>query len=164
VVIATVFLTIIAMAGGFVLGERQRNDDRTVGGGTSPADQATESPASVFTPPGPFCPDETRATAGRVGLTSEFWQVLKIYTDSSTYWICQDAKGALVYQSRTGGIGTPLVEGKNGLFLQGVRRIGKDSYEVTDQKGNQFVITPDLFELRFADDRRPQRNKARLAG
>jgi hypothetical protein len=169
VVIATVFLTIMAMVGGFLLGERQRDEQRADGGGASPASQ-TESPAPAFTPPGDFCPQETLDTARKVGLDGDLWQVLKIYTDNdSTYWICTDSKGALFYQSKTGGIDAKLVEGDNGLFLPGVRKVGTDTYEVYDQKGNRFVITPSLFELTFAKvegkpQRKPQRNEARRAG
>jgi hypothetical protein len=158
------------LAGGFVLGERQRDKDRANGGGSPTTDTRTESPAPGFTPPGPFCPDETRATAEKIGLSGELWQILKIYTDNdSTYWICTDAQGTLFYQGKTGGIDAPLVEGKNGLFLQGVRRVGTDTYEVYDQRGNRFMVTPDLFELTFAKvegkpQRKPQRNQARRTG
>lgn len=165
VVIATVFLTLLAVAGGFLLNEHQRGEKQADGGGALPADQVTASPSPPFEPPGPFCPEEMRDTAAQVGFSSELWQVLKIYTDNdSTYWICQDVAGTLFYQSKTGGIDAPLVEGKNGLFLPNVIRTGDDAYEVEDQKGNQFVVTRDRFELNFADDRKSQRNSARPAG
>jgi hypothetical protein len=166
VVIATVFLTIMAMTGGFVLGERQRDAQRANGGDQVSGDQQTQSPPSpAFTPPGPFCPRETRDTAEKLRLSGELWQVLKIYTDNgSTYWICTDARGTLYYQGKTGGIDAKLVEGKNGLFLQGVRKVGTDTYEAYDQKGNRFMITPDLFELTFANGDKTQRNNARRAG
>jgi hypothetical protein len=166
VVIATVFLTIMAMTGGFVLGERQRDAQRANGGDQVSGDQQTQSPpTTAFTPPGPFCPRETRDTAAKLRLSGELWQVLKIYTDNgSTYWICTDARGTLYYQGKTGGIDAKLVEGKNGLFLQGVRRVGTDTYEAYDQKGNRFMITPDLFELTFANGDKTQRNNARRAG
>jgi hypothetical protein len=165
VVIATVFLTILAGTGGFLLHQHQRDQQQADGGGGQPVDQVTESAAPAFQPPGPFCPDEMRDTAAGAGFNSELWQVLKIYTDNdSTYWICQDVAGQLFYQSKTGGIDAPLVEGKNGLFLPNVIRTGDDAYEVEDQKGNRFVVTGDQFELHFADGRKTQRNSARTAG
>nr|WP_221381145.1 hypothetical protein [Actinoplanes polyasparticus] len=160
----------MAMTGGFVLGERQRDVQRANGGGQISGDQQSPSPSPAFTPPGDFCPEETLDTARKVGLDGDLWQVLKIYTDNdSTYWICTDAKGALYYQGKTGGIDAKLVEGDNGLFLKNVRKVGTDTYEVYDQRGNRFVITPSLFELTFAKvegkpQRKPQRNAARRAG
>ncbi|WP_133872720.1 hypothetical protein [Paractinoplanes brasiliensis] len=148
VVIATVFLTIIAMTGGFVLGERQRGNDRSTGGGVAtlgPSDETSASPA--FDPPGDWCPQETRLTSERTGGTSELWQVLKIYASDDVYWICQDRDGGLYYQGKTGGRDAPLIEGENGLFLTGVVRVGEDSYRVEDQKGNIFEVSTKRFRL-----------------
>ncbi|MCO8277835.1 hypothetical protein M1L60_45420 [Actinoplanes sp. TRM 88003] len=151
----------MAMVGGYVLAERQRAN----GDGATNVGSQSESPAPAFTPPGPFCPDQTEITARKLGFSGDLWQVLKIYTDNdSTYWICQDVAGKLFYQSKTGGIDAELVEGRNGLFLKDVRRIGTDTYEVFDQNENRFVITPSLFELTFAKTGKTQRNEARLAG
>ncbi len=163
-VIATVFLTILGGTGGFLL-SRYQSGNRQVGSGALPSETVTEPTKPPFEPPGPFCPEQTRATARKVGINSDLWQVLKIYTDNdSTYWICTDVNGLFYYQSKTGGIDAPLIEGKNGLFLQNVSRTGDDAYEVVDQKGNRFVITSDEFELHFEASGKVQRNSARTAG
>jgi hypothetical protein len=161
VVIATVFLTIIAMAGGYVLGERQRNDDRASGGGVLPSEQPGQ-PTAAFTPPGPWCPDPTRDKAERTGHSSELWEVLKIqFNGDNLIWICQDRTGGLYYQSFTGDEGEPLVEGKNGLFLADVRAIGPDRYQAFDKYRNEFVISPDEFTLDYVDEaKKDQINKA----
>lgn len=147
-VIATVFLTIIAMTGGFVLGERQRNDDRSSGGGVATLAPSLEtSAAAPLEPPGDWCPQETRLTSQRTGGTPELWQVLKIYASDDVYWICQDREGRLYYQGKTGGRDAPLVEGDNGLFLTGVVRVGEDSYRVEDQRGNIFEVSAKRFRF-----------------
>ncbi|MBM2623554.1 hypothetical protein JIG36_49490 [Actinoplanes sp. LDG1-06] len=162
-VIATVFLTIIAMTGGYVLGERQRNDDRSSGGGTAPSEASVQSPVPAFTPPGDWCPDETRWTSKRTGGTSELWQVLKIRADNgSTYWICEDRKGLFYYQAFTGKEGDKIIEGDNALFLTGVQHLTDDMYQAVDQRGNRFLISPTQFVLDFADPgKKTQTNEAK---
>jgi hypothetical protein len=147
VVIATVFLTIIGMTAGFVLGERDRNQ------ASDPGDtQETSSAPIVPSTPavdGPLCPDETIKTAADSGLPTDLRQVLKIVTDTgTTVWICQDGAGSFYYQGKTGG-DSPLVQHDNGLFLTDVTRESDDEYQAIDQKGNRFVVSRTQFELHF---------------
>jgi hypothetical protein len=150
VVIATVFLTIIGMTLGFLLGERQRDQVRTSGEQNS--GQSTDPiVAESSAPSAKFCPEETLATAARLKFPSELYQVMKIETDNGTVaWICTDSAGELFYQGKTGGADQPLTEGKNGLFLSGVKQLAPDEFEVLDHRGNRFVITREEFELHFA--------------
>jgi hypothetical protein len=159
VVIATVFLTIIGMAGGYVLGERHRQNARAA---QQPSQQQTapvisSSPASG--PNGTSCPDQAAQTAAELHLPSELSQVLKIYTDNgTTVWICQDPGGALYYQSKTGGADAPLVQGQNGLFLNKVKKTGTDQYEAVAHNGNLFEVSRQQLQVRFVDGRKPQTN------
>jgi hypothetical protein len=151
VVIATVFLTIIGMTGGYVLGERHRHaaaaestPSRTSGvtGVTSPAPTVSVS--------GPRCPDPAQQAAAASG-SSDLRQILMIVTDNrTTVWICEDPSGDLFYQSHTlvKGQDLPLRQNFNGLFLPGVTRVG-DGYEVTDQKGNRFQISRERLQISF---------------
>ncbi|MET0423289.1 MAG: hypothetical protein ABW046_05415 [Actinoplanes sp.] len=136
---------------GFLLGERQRGQVRTSGEQSS--GQSADPIVAESSGPAPkFCPEETLATATRLKLPSELYQVLKIETDNGTVaWICTDSSGGLYYQGKTGGADQPLAEGKNGLFLSGVKQLGPDAYEVLDHRGNRFVITREEFELHFAN-------------
>jgi hypothetical protein len=126
VVIATVFLTIIAMTAGFLLGERHR---RQVAAANETPQQA--SPTADPGPVGPLCPAETRATAARLGHPSDLRQVFRVVTNrGNVVWICADPSGALYYQGKTGGVDAKLVEGKNALFLARVIKQDIDAYEV----------------------------------
>jgi hypothetical protein len=130
VVIATVFLTIIGMTAGFVLGERHR---RTVNASTeTPQTSATYAPTeSTSAPSGPLCPEATRATAVKLGFSSDLRQVFRIVTDhDNVVWICADPDGNLYYQGKNGGVRTKMVEGKNALFLSQVIKQGEDEYQV----------------------------------
>ena len=143
-VIATVFLTILGMVGGFVLGERRRAADAD-----RAAQRRVESPTTA--PTGTACPAETLATASGQGYSAELWQVLRIETDNgTTVWICRDSGGALFYQGKTGGSDAPLEQDKNGLFLPGVQESGTDEYEVADRAGNQILVSRKLLEVRLA--------------
>ncbi|WP_433301762.1 hypothetical protein ACQP2F_07050 [Actinoplanes sp. CA-030573] len=145
-VIATVFLTIIGITAGFVLGERDRSHSQPGGSETSDTAPVASAPAVD----GPLCPDATLETAGQ-----SLYQVLKIVTaDHTTVWICQDANQGLYYQGKTGD--RPLKQHDNGLFLTGVRAVGDGEYEVYDQKGNRFEVTRKRFSLYRADGKRDQ--------
>jgi ligand-binding sensor domain-containing protein len=153
VVIATVFLTIIGMAGGYVLGERHRRDTRASGqqpSGPTPATVTTPSPER---PSGPACPPETIAQARKLQLPTDLTQVFKIVTDNgSTVWICEDPQGALYYQGKTGGVDAKLVQAQNGLFLDRVQKIGDDQYEAdVPNNGNQIEVDRQRLQIRFAD-------------
>jgi len=143
VVIATVFLTIIGGTFGFMLGERHRSDG---GGPSSPGDTTATrgyTQPSSAAPTGPLCPDEAIQFAAGQGLPTDLRQIFKIVTNKgSTVWICEDGASALYFQSKTGGVDLPLKQGKNGLFLDGVSRVGDDEYEVTAKTdGNRFEDT-----------------------
>jgi hypothetical protein len=156
VVIATVFLTIIGMAAGLVLGERHKDRvraeqaQRTV----TPAVRLPEQrPAPVGTDPVPLCPDETQRIAAEGGYPSDLRQILKVVTDNeTTAWICQDAGGSLYYQGKTGGAEQPLVQHKNGLFLTEVQLLeGPERYEATAPDGTVVVVSREQLEVRRAD-------------
>jgi hypothetical protein len=150
VVIATVFLTIIGMTAGFMLGERHRRKAAT----NPVADRTTTQPGPTLPPAtdGKLCPEQTRRTAERLGFSSNLRQVMKIETaNATTVWICQDDTGAYYYQGKTGGAEQPLVEGTNGLFLDKVRH-GEDREEYTAvaDNGNRFVVNRKQLEIHFA--------------
>ncbi|GAB2596245.1 hypothetical protein Aab01nite_71450 [Paractinoplanes abujensis] len=160
-VIATVFLTIIAGTIGFMLAEQQQDTDRTSGGGALPSTEQTTSAAPAFTPPGPFCFEPARDTAKRDGFTSELWQVLKVHADrtNSMAWICTDRRGNLYYQSWT-DVDQKFEQHKNGLFLPGVVKTDK-GYEVTSPDGNTITVSPTQWTVSFADGRDKQVDKVR---
>jgi hypothetical protein len=156
VVIATVFLTIIGMTGGFVLGERHRNEVAAPDDGTGSTPEPAES---SWVDPGKDCPAEAIDFAAREKLPTDLKQIFKVVTvNGTTVWICQDGAGSLYYQSKTGGVDAPLVQGKNGLFLDQVVRDGDNAYEATASNGNTFLINTRRLEVRFADGRTPQIN------
>jgi hypothetical protein len=157
VVIATVFLTIIGMTAGFLLGERSRAQ-----GPTGPQDQQQQqpvrtyqsSPSPNFTTAGALCPPETRRAAGELGLSTDLRQVFKIQTNNgTTVWICGDPDGGLYYQSKTGGLDADLVQKKNGLFLEHVREQGGHYYRAVAANGNEFLVDKNHLEVRFTDGR-----------
>jgi hypothetical protein len=161
VVIATVFLTIIGMVAGFMLGERDRNDASSTGPlETSPPVETSSAPS----PSGPPCPDEAIEFARSNKLRSDLTQVIKIVTaNETTVWICRDGGGGLYYQSKTGGVDAPLIQGKNGLFLTGVRDDGDNEFEATATNGNRFVVNTRVLEVHFASGKPTQTNKVTSA-
>jgi hypothetical protein len=166
VVIATVFLTIIGMTGGFVLGERHRRALAAESPGqTTPAQPASTQSASTQPTSTPaaadgkiLCPEATRQTAARLTLSTTLWQVMKIQTaNGTTVWICQDDTGGYYYQGKTGGPDAALVEGKNGLFLQNVvHSEDREEYVATATNGNRFVVNRKQLQVIFADGRPSQ--------
>ena len=139
-VIATVFLTIIGMTAGFVLGERHR---RTLASGTTePTVQPSASASAIITLTGASCPPETRQSAAELDFPDDLRQVLKIETDNgTTVWICTDAYSRYYYQSKTQGVDSPLIQGQNGLFLFQVTKLGVDDYVGIDDKGTRIEVT-----------------------
>jgi hypothetical protein len=166
VVIATVFLTIIGLTAGFVLGERHNQQTETEGDPTPtlsaaaiPEPYPSESP--VF--PKKSCPPETLAKAKEIGLPADLRQVMRIQTYSgTTVWICTDSAGGLYYQSKTGGLKAKLVQDENGLLLSGVVKVGPRHYEALSSDGNRFVVTEDRLRLIFADGKPEQSSGADL--
>jgi hypothetical protein len=148
------------MAAGFVLGEQSRAQQRTNAQERQPQPQQPQPqlpPSSAAPEPrparsGPYCPQETRATAVDLGLPSDLRQIFKIQTDNgTTVWICEDPNGGMYYQSRTGGQKVKLVQGRNGLFLTGVREQGERDYWATADNGNEFLVDGNRLEVRFAN-------------
>ncbi|MBU2669479.1 hypothetical protein KOI35_38810 [Actinoplanes bogorensis] len=149
------------MTGGYVLGEQQRNDDRSSGGGVAGPSDPTDSPSPAFTPPGPFCLDEARQTAESEGFTSELWQVLKVRIDrtNTMVWVCMDRNGGYFYQSWS-NVDRPLVQNKTGLFLPGVVE-ADGTYRATAPDGNVFTVSKTKLTVTFASGKAPQTDKAR---
>ena len=153
-VIATVFLTIIGMTGGFVLGERRRGEIAAEN-----QQQQTPEPSPIVTDLGPSCPPEAVAKAEELRGITELYQVLKVQTDNgTTVWICQDGGEKLYYQGKTGGLDVPLVQNKNGLFLSNVLPQGEDDYLAVADNGNRILVSRKRVEIRFTSGR-TQTNK-----
>jgi hypothetical protein len=151
VVIATVFLTIIGMTVGFLLGERHRDQLRAAQK-TTTTGVVTPDPGSSSAPPGPLCPPETLALAAKLNFPDSLYQILKITTENgTTVWICQDDAGSLYYQSKTRGVDSKLVQGDNGLFLSQVTRRGDKEYEAFADDGARFLVSTKKLEIHFAD-------------
>lgn len=158
VVIATVFLTIIGMTSGFVLGERRQDQERA-------SLQQPQQTKATTTPPitrpapttavtsGPFCPPETRELAAKLGWPGkELRQVFKVQTNNgTTVWICGDRSGRLYYQSKTGGLESELKQNENGLFLTDVQVLGENDYQAIASDGTEFLVDDKRLEVRHKD-------------
>jgi hypothetical protein len=156
VVIATVFLTIIGMTGGFVLGERHRNQ---VANPVGDSNRTPEAAQTSWTDERKACPPEAIEFAAKEELPTDLTQIFKVVTLNRTIvWICQDGAGSLYYQSQTRSDEGPLVQGENGLFLTRVVRDGDNSFEATASNGNTFLVDTKRLEVRFADGRPSQVN------
>ncbi len=151
-VIATVFLTIIGLTAGFVLGER-RNNASTEPGDSPVSVPGTSAPATNQDSTGAACPPETIATAAKLELPTDLRQTMKVRTNKGTIvWICTDGTGAYYYQSQTVTDDGELVQGRNGLFLPKVQQVDTDHYEVTDHKGTtRIVVTENRLQIDFPD-------------
>jgi hypothetical protein len=163
VVIATVFLTIIGMTGGFVLGERHRRLVAAVEspGTTQPAPTPTTGPtptqsrsaatssAQATSVRGGLCPELIRKTSESLGFSSTLRQVMRIETDNgTTVWICQDDTGGYYYQSKTGGLDAALEQGKNGLFLFNVHHAeDREEYVALATDGTRFIANRKQLEV-----------------
>ena len=159
-VIATVFLTIIGMTAGYVLGERHRRSTTTSTSSStsSPTEQTVvgegATPAPSIAVDGPACPDPAQQAAAVLG-SGNLRQIFMIVTrNRSTVWICEDPRGQLFYQSHTllDGRDEPLKQNHNGLFLPGVTRT-KSGFEVYDQKKNRFEVSRSRLQIYFVDGR-----------
>jgi hypothetical protein len=138
VVIATVFLSIIAMSAGLVLGSHYKPPD-------TPADTyvPTEPAATTIA-----CPPEMHATARRLGYDVTLSQVLKVRVagTGTTVWICHDELSRLYYQANRGGYEKTWIEGKTALFLPNVVR-DADGYLATADDGNTFAVNEQRLEI-----------------
>jgi hypothetical protein len=164
VVIATVFLTIIGGTVGFMLGERHRGT--VAPSGHTRSEVAGEpTPAAPSEPSEPSCPAEAIQFAADNNLPTDLRQVFKIVTvKGSTVWICQDGAGKLYFQSKTGGVDAPLEQGTNGLFLDGVKKVGDDDYRaVATVDGNIFEVNRRRLVVHFANGKADDVQSVRTA-
>jgi hypothetical protein len=150
VLIAAVFLAIIGLSVGLVMGARAQKQP--------PPDQgrATQTTA-VETPPSArptACRPETQDASRRFDATGTLAVVLQVRTDTSTAWICSDDAGRLFYHANRGGAAAVWIEGKTALFLSGVVRTG-DGYRAsaTDAQGRitVFDVTRRALSITHAD-------------
>jgi hypothetical protein len=152
VVIATVFLTIIGMTAGYVLGERHHRDNQSQpvqpNSGTTGSGIVVASPTPTIS--GTPCPPAAQQAAAALGVGG-LSQILMIKTSNkATVWICKDPSGRLYYQSHTllNGQDLPLQQNFNGLFLPNVTSTDS-GYVVFDQKRNKFVVTKKRLQISF---------------
>ncbi|MGX6602195.1 hypothetical protein ACWKSP_08690 [Micromonosporaceae bacterium Da 78-11] len=143
------------MTAGFLLGERHRRSVSVA----NETPQTSDSPTAEAQT-GPFCPDETRATAAKLRVSSDLRQVFRIVTDNqNVVWICVDPQGKLYYQGKTGGVDVPLIQGKNGLFLSDVIEQGPDEYEViAPNDHNRIEVNRKQLIIHRADGRNQVQN------
>jgi hypothetical protein len=146
VVIATVFLSIIGMSAGLVLGSRHHPRGQADNQGSSyvPTEQSDDSPDATD------CPEQMRATARRLGYDVALTEVLRVRVPSTgtTVWICEDVGGRLFYQANKGGPTARWVEGETALFLPGVVR-GEDDYHAKAADGNTFSVNKERLQITF---------------
>jgi hypothetical protein len=132
VVIATVFLSIIGMSAGLVLGSRHANQQAA---GPSPY----TAPAATITPTAEPCRPETQEMGHTYGASGTLRIELLLRTSTSAIWICVDDAGRLYYHANRGGEDARWVENKTALFMTGVQRNG-DGYLVQADDGTTFSI------------------------
>jgi hypothetical protein len=140
VLIAAVFLAIIGLSVGLVMGSRAnrsapRGQERT----TTPVSVVTTSPTSRA----PACRQETQDVAQRFEATGTLVVKLQIRTETSAVWICADDADRLFYHANRGGAEAVWIEGKTALFLSGVASTG-DGYRVTATDAQKRVT---VFEV-----------------
>jgi hypothetical protein len=141
VVIATVFLSIIGMSAGLVLGSHHESP------------QPPDDSGGIYVPIEPTsdakrCPDEMHDTASRLGFEGTLNQVLRVRAVSTgtTVWICRNEEGRLFYQSNKGGYDQKWIEGETALFLSNV--VPKDDgYLATADDGNTFFVDEQRLEV-----------------
>jgi hypothetical protein len=152
VVIATVFLSIIGMSVGLVLGSRHRQD---VGETQQhqPRQQATTPVVPEATEDDrPPCRKETRDVARRFNATGTLRIALLLRTGTSAVWICEDEAGRLYYHANRGGEKARWIENETALFLPDVQRDG-DGYVVTAPDGTNFSVTRERLFIVHKDGR-----------
>jgi hypothetical protein len=147
VVIATVFLSIIGMSAGLVLGSRDRDASRA-----SPTSDPVTPATSVTTDPARnVCRPETQAASRLVGAAGTLTPVLLLKTKTSVVYICRDEAGSLYYHANNGG--NIWIENQTALFLPNVARRADDDYQVTAGDGATFSVSRKRLLIRHADGR-----------
>ena len=140
VVIATVFLSIIGMSVGLVLGSRQKAEDRRAERQVQQQQQqqqAAPTAGAVTRPSGPPCLPETQDQAELLGVAGRLTQVLRLRTRTSVVYICADEAGSMYYHANNGG--ETWIEGETALFLPNVVR-DADGYRATAGDGATFSV------------------------
>ncbi len=151
VVIATVFLSIIGMSAGLVLGSRQKRAERQ-----AQEQQQQQQPVLLPTSrdPRPECRPETQRMAQAAGAAGTLRIQLLLRTATSAVWICEDDQGRYYYHGNRGGEDARWVENETALFLTGVRRDGSDeAFVVTAVDGTTFSVTPNRLFISHKDGR-----------
>ncbi len=133
VVIATVFLSIIGMSAGLVLGSR--HSDRQAATQQPPY----TTPADAPTPTAEPCRPETQQMGRKYGASGTLRIELLLRTSASAVWICADDAGRLYYHANRGGENARWVENETALFMPDVQRNG-DGYVVQADDGTTFSI------------------------
>ena len=146
VVIAAVFLSIIGLSAGLVLGSRDRDTPRTA---LTP-DPVTPATSVTTGPVRNACRPETQAAGRSAGATGTLTRVLLLKTRTSVVYICRDEAGSLYYHANNGG--NLWIENQTALFLPDVVRRG-DDYEVTAADGATFSVNRKRLLIRHADGR-----------
>ena len=155
VVIATVFLSIIGMSVGLVLGSRQKADDRRADQQVQQQQQQQQQtgPTAAPTPrpSGPPCRRESQDAAELLGVSGRLVQKLRLRTATSLVYICADEAGSLYYHANNGG--ETWVEGETALFLPNVVPEA-DGYRVTAGDGTTFSVDRKRLFILHKDGRR----------
>ncbi|MCA2216758.1 hypothetical protein [Jidongwangia harbinensis] len=157
VVIATVFLSVIGMSAGLVLGARDKRAAREAQ--QQQQQQQQQQPEGPVAQPTegydarPECREETQRMGADAGATGTLRIALLLRTASTAVWICEDASGRLYYHANRGGEQAPWLERETALFLPDVQRDGDDAYEVRAADGTRFSITPKRLFIVHSDGR-----------
>jgi hypothetical protein len=141
VLIATVFLTIIGMSVGLVMGVRAK--DRTPS-----VDRTTDPVAAPTATYRPVCRSETQEAARRFSPSGTLVLVLQMRTATSGVWICADDAGRLYYHANRGGADAAWIEGRTALLLPDATAYG-DGYRVTSKDPEGRVTTFDVSSERL---------------
>jgi hypothetical protein len=146
VVIATVFLTIIAMAGGITLASWHTSRTADDQGQTT-----TTPTVAPSTDTRPACRTETQAIAPRFGAAGTLRIALLLRTPTSAVWICEDQAGRYYYHANRGGEHAKWIEGVTALFLSGVESDGNGGYHVVATDGTVFDVDADELRIQHKD-------------
>ncbi|GAA2887116.1 hypothetical protein Acy02nite_24580 [Actinoplanes cyaneus] len=145
-------LTILAMIGGYLLNQRQKDsasgsESGSSSSATTPSTDVSSGPPLLATEG--TCTWHTQEMARDVGAVGTLSQVLRITTDrGSAVWICQDEVGNLYYHANKGGADAKWVEGQTALFLSGVERQPNGSFQVTARwDGTTFNVNSDRLQV-----------------
>jgi hypothetical protein len=140
VVIATVFLSIIGMSIGLVLGSRHKS---AVAGQQQP-----NNPAPA--PTGRLCPNQSQLMGAKFGAVGSLRVKLEVKTASSRIWICSDDNGRLFYHANRGGLDAKWVENQTALFLEHVIELN-GGYQASASDGAVFDVSEQELKILHKD-------------